>query len=143
MFDQLNWFSLNTAAAAAKTKDELQTYLDQPCEVPDTHVLLWWERRKGAFPALSRMALDYLSAPGKPGFSFPFAMHTYWCSAASVECERVFSKGCDVVAYRRNRLTANRTRALLCVANWLSHDILTVTDMAKYIKAAHLAAAGV
>ncbi|KJA19987.1 hypothetical protein HYPSUDRAFT_143003 [Hypholoma sublateritium FD-334 SS-4] len=53
------------------------------------------------YPCLSRMALDYLSIP-----------------ATSVDIERVFSRGRFTLPYVRNRLSAQSTRAQLCVGNW-------------------------
>lgn len=46
------------------TEDELQRYLAAKREKPD-NVMKWWYERRHSYPKLSRMALDYLSIPGK------------------------------------------------------------------------------
>ncbi|KII83107.1 hypothetical protein PLICRDRAFT_119816, partial [Plicaturopsis crispa FD-325 SS-3] len=53
------------------------------------------------YPCLARMALDYLSIP-----------------ATSADVERVFSKGRLLLSSVRNRLSAQSTRALMCVGAW-------------------------
>lgn len=45
-------------------KDELDTFLDLPCEDVDGDPLGWWSKNRIKYPRLSRMALDYLCAPG-------------------------------------------------------------------------------
>ena len=45
-------------------RDKLDRYLSTDPEHTDD-VLLWWAERKHIYPCLSRMALDYLSIPGK------------------------------------------------------------------------------
>ena len=48
----------------AELRDELARYLStDPEQVKD--VLLWWHKHKSMYPHLSRMALDYLTIPGK------------------------------------------------------------------------------
>ena len=63
----MNIFDHLPALAAPKStelRDELERYLSTDPEfVAD--VLLWWTERKSTYPRLSRMALDYLSIPGK------------------------------------------------------------------------------
>ena len=61
MFDTLAALS---APKAAELRDELARYLSTDPEHTED-VLLWWTERKSTFPRLSRMALDYLSIPGK------------------------------------------------------------------------------
>lgn len=38
--------------------------------------------------------------------------------ASSVEVERVFSRGRLLLTHTRNRMTAQTTRAVMCVASW-------------------------
>jgi hypothetical protein len=52
------------APKATDLRDELDRYLSTDPEHTD-NVLLWWTERKHSYPCLSRMALDYLSIPGK------------------------------------------------------------------------------
>ena len=43
---------------------ELDKYLvSDPVDVSDA--LVWWHKNRNVFPCLHRMALDYLSIPGK------------------------------------------------------------------------------
>ena len=57
-------------------------------------------------------------------------------TATSVEVERVFSRGRLVLPHVRNRLSAENTRALMCVGEWSrrglveDRDILAVTSKA-------------
>lgn len=43
---------------------------------------MWWTERKGAFPLLSRMALDYLVIPGEFSRDFceQFLLYSYYNS---------------------------------------------------------------
>jgi hypothetical protein len=59
--DDFGDVSLGTAAFLV---DELDDYLRQPVE--NTKVpLQWWVRNQKTYPNLHRMALDYLSIPGR------------------------------------------------------------------------------
>jgi hypothetical protein len=55
--------------------------------------------------------------------------------ATSVDVERVFSYGGLLVSYIRNRLSAQTTRALLCLGQWSllgfihDNDVLKVTQL--------------
>ena len=57
------------APRAADLRDELERYLSTDPEHVDD-VLIWWYEHKHIFPCLHRMALDYLSIPGKFCISF-------------------------------------------------------------------------
>jgi hypothetical protein len=60
-FDNLPSLS---APTLKELRDELDRYLStDPEHVTD--VLMWWTERHSQYPRLSRMALDYLSIPGK------------------------------------------------------------------------------
>ncbi len=45
-------------------RDEIDRYLGAKREAPD-NVLQWWIDRRQEYPRLSRMAIDYLTIPGK------------------------------------------------------------------------------
>ena len=63
--DDTMMLTLPSMAGAAPSGDELETYLEEPCEImPDAELFDWWRRRADKFPRLSRMALNYLTAPG-------------------------------------------------------------------------------
>jgi hypothetical protein len=60
MFDDLPALS---APVTSDLRDELDRYLStDPEQVTD--VCQWWYERRGAYPHLHRMALDYLTIPG-------------------------------------------------------------------------------
>ena len=62
MFDTVMQFIPESTPALLK--DELDTFLDLPCEDVGGDPLGWWSKNRVKYPRLSRMALDYLCAPG-------------------------------------------------------------------------------
>ena len=54
----------SSSSKTVELRSELDRYLSIDTEVVD-NVLLWWWERKSVYPCLSRMALDYLSIPGR------------------------------------------------------------------------------
>jgi hypothetical protein len=61
IFDALPTVSRSKRVGLA---DEIARYLSAATEAT-LDPLLWWTERKDIYPRLSRMALDYLSIPGK------------------------------------------------------------------------------
>jgi len=61
MFDNMPFLSVPKKATAV---DELTRYLASPTEAT-TDPLLWWIEKRAVYPCLARMALNYLSIPGK------------------------------------------------------------------------------
>lgn len=119
MFD--NMFDDDPLDERAPAKSELQRYLETPPEkIRPDEALQWWRENQGAFPHLSRMAMDYLTIPGEffglTNLSWIFNVSTF--IATSVDVERVFSKGRILLSHVRNRLSAQTTRAVLCVGSW-------------------------
>lgn len=59
--------------------------------------------------------------------------------ATSVDVERVFSRGRLILSHVRSRLSAESTRALLCLGSWSvlglvkDSDVLAVTAMADVV----------
>lgn len=53
-----------SAASKLALDDEITRYLSAPLE-HTLDPLLWWTEKKTVYPRLSRMALDYLSIPGR------------------------------------------------------------------------------
>ena len=49
--------------------------------------------------------------------------------ASSVAVERVFSRGRLVISHVRNRLSAQSTRALLCLGYWSKLDFVKMDDL--------------
>jgi hypothetical protein len=62
IFDNLP--ALRTSANPG-LRDELESFLSTERELGVTDGLVWWFERKHIYPRLYRMALDYLSIPGK------------------------------------------------------------------------------
>jgi len=61
MFDDLPALS---APSSSELRDELDRYLStDPEQVTD--VCRWWYEQRAAYPRLHRMALNYLTIPGK------------------------------------------------------------------------------
>jgi hypothetical protein len=52
-----------------------------------------------------------------------------WSLASSVAVERVFSKGRLIISHIRNRLTAQSTRALMCLGYWSKLGFVTLEDL--------------
>jgi len=121
----------NLPTLLAPKKSALQDDLDRflstdPEEVTD--VLLWWYEHKHIYPHLYRMALDYLSIPGKCYIS-AVATYTDWSQATSVHVERVFSQGRILLSHIRSRLSVQSTRALMCLGVWSLMGYVKDTDI--------------
>ena len=52
-----------------------------------------------------------------------------YSSASSVAVERVFSKGRLLISHIRNRLSAQSTRALLCLGYWSKMGFIKLDDL--------------
>ena len=52
-----------------------------------------------------------------------------YSSASSVAVERVFSKGRLLISHIRNRLSAQSTRALLCLGYWSKMGFIKSDDL--------------
>jgi hypothetical protein len=49
--------------------------------------------------------------------------------ATSVDVERLFSQGRLILSHVRNRLSAQTTRAVLCVGQWSALDLVKTEDV--------------
>ena len=125
MFDDLDM-----SVTATAELDELGTYLRAPCEaVADADVLKWWRDRQKQYPHLAIMAISYLTIPGTClTTSYHSDSLTMPCSATSVGVERLFSRGRLLLSHVRNRLSAQTTRAILCLGEWYRAGLITETD---------------
>ena len=57
-------------AKATELQDKLESFLSMEWDLNVKDGLRWWVERKHLYPQLHRMALDYLSIPGKLLFFF-------------------------------------------------------------------------
>jgi hypothetical protein len=83
------------------SSDELNMYLSEPVLPIEACSLNWWKGNASRFPTLSRMAKDFLAAPG-----------------TSVPSESAFSGGRHTVTDFRGSLNPNTIRALQCLKSW-------------------------
>ena len=110
-FDELDDFGTDPAI------DELEEYLNTPTiSTKGLEPLTWWYAIGDSNP-LARMAIDFLSAPGKPIISFnKFLSNLYLASSCDVE--RGFSRGGLTVSKLRHRLSDESTRASTVLHAW-------------------------
>ena len=80
---------------------KIQRYFDLPREKSSVNPIKWWSTKKGDFPNLYLMAMDFLAIPG-----------------SAVPSERLFSVAGDVISSKRNRLKPETARALVCLESW-------------------------
>ena len=102
--------------ARATERDELREYLDAPV-VPCHDPIKWWYDNHETYPALSRMARDILSIP-----------------PSSTSVERLFSKGRNLLDFKRNRLSARTIRASLSLGSWSSKELITPESLVEALK---------
>jgi hypothetical protein len=91
------------------TETELTRYLKLPAMPRETNIYQYWKAKQYDFPIISRIAKDFLAIP-----------------ATSAPSECVFSIGSDVVTKKRNRLTGNSVRMIMCLKDW---GIITDEDI--------------
>jgi hypothetical protein len=110
-------------------RGELDKYLGtDPEHVTDA--LAWWYEHKHVYPRLHRMALDYLSIPGKLEYlNIRRFLNHELLLATSVDVERTFSQGRLLLSHIRNRLCVQSTRALLCLGIWSEMDYVKDKDV--------------
>ncbi len=75
----------------------------------------WYEKTGDRF---ARMALDFMSAPGKLNLSSS-AIILIQSSATSVDVERAFSRGSLTVSKHRHSLSDQSTRAAIILSSWV------------------------
>jgi hypothetical protein len=123
----------NLSVTASSRASEMDDYLRSPVEnVADP--LIWWRNNRFVYPNLSRMALDFLSAPGEcrcttscPILTSPLA--------TSTAVERVFSQGRHILPFTRNRLTGSAFRAHLCLGSWFRCGFITIEEVLRDLRA--------
>jgi len=113
---------------------ELEEFLRQPVENVK-EPLKWWVANRHIYPNLHRMALDYLSIPGKLDITLIFVYITNcFPLATSTAVERVFSQGRQLLSFTRNRLSASNIRVFLCLGSWGRSDLIFFEDVLSAVK---------
>ena len=100
-------------AQASVTETEIEKYLSEPLADAKVDVLKWWAMQGLSYPKLSVMAMDFLSV-----------------QASSVDNERDFSGGVDLLPPTRHRLKNDAIQACMCLKSWLKdfYDVESVND---------------
>jgi hypothetical protein len=91
------------------TKTKLTRYLKLPAMLQETNIYHYWKAKQYDFPIISRIARDFLAIP---------------TTSALSKC--VFSIRSDVVTKKRNRLTGDSVRMIMCLKDW---GIITDEDI--------------
>ena len=115
-------------------RSEVEEYLCQPVKnIKDP--LKWWVANCHVYPNLSRMALDYLSIPGKLLF-ITISCHVtkFPPIATSTAVERVFSQGRQLLSFTHNCLSASSICAYLCLGSWGRNDLIYFEDVLAAVK---------
>jgi hypothetical protein len=89
------------APAVPETESELIRYLQQERLPRDTDIYQYWKAKQYDYPIVAKIAKDHLAIP-----------------AMSAPSESVFSIGGDVVTKKRNRLTGDTVRFIVCLKAW-------------------------
>ena len=108
---QGNIFDTLLALSAPKLSelhDELDSYLStDPEHIIDA--LAWWVGKCATYPHLSRMALNYLSIPGRWNLQHLFMLLTRYLTATSVDVECIFSHGRLLLSHVHSQLSVQST----------------------------------
>ena len=80
---------------------EWKRWLVEPRPGPTTDILKYWAAKQYQYPIIAAIARDHLAIP-----------------ATSAPSERVFSNGADILTKKRNRLSPETLRYLLCLRDW-------------------------
>jgi hypothetical protein len=116
-----NYFAeLDTFTSDPTAGDALDEWLSSPPLGTVADPISWWTAMDAAGHPLARMALDFLSTPGR------YAVHCHLrkCScqfvATSTDCERAFSRGGLTVSKMRHSLSDESVRAATVLGSWCS-----------------------
>lgn len=82
-------------------ENEVAQYLGDKLESRDTHVLTFWKERTAIYPALAKMAIEFLAIP-----------------ATSCPSEGQFNKTKRILGPQRSSLSSLHVETLLCVKDW-------------------------
>jgi hypothetical protein len=84
--------------------EEINEYFNLAQEPERTDVINWWKTHENSFLCLSNFAFDILCIP-----------------ATSVPSERIFSKAGDLITKKRNKLSENSIRSVMCLSSFNSY----------------------
>lgn len=132
MYWQNNIFDAMVALAPPNSTD-LGDELDR-CLCTDvehvTNPLAWWYKWHAVYPCLSCMALDYLTIPGECCTCCQYDFSSLMIfSATSINIEQLFSRGCLIGTHTCSQLSAQVTRALLCLGAWSHFNLIKTEDV--------------
>ena len=100
VFGQINIGTPQTTLSVEeRAKQELITYMQLPVPDIDDNPLKWWKFEESRLPTLSKVARKYLCV-----------------CATSVESERTFSTGGNIVTKKRSSLKPNKVNQLIFLA---------------------------
>jgi hypothetical protein len=80
------------------TQTEWSKWIKQPVAPRDTNILQFWKAKQYEFPIVAEIARAHLAIP-----------------ATSALSECVFSNGSDIVTKKRNRLSGETVRYIMCL----------------------------
>ncbi len=83
---------------------EIEKYSQLPEENSDIDPIEWWKKHETIYPCLSKYAFDVLCV-----------------TATSVPSEQIFSKAGIIITKRRNRLSDNTIRSVMCLNSYYSN----------------------
>jgi hypothetical protein len=84
---------------------EIEKYSQLPEENSDIYPIEWWKKHETIYPCLSKYAFDVLCV-----------------TATSVPSEQIFSKAGIIITKRRNRLSDNTIRSVMCLNSYYSNS---------------------
>lgn len=123
----------NLSVTTTAPVSEIDEYLRLPVENV-TDPLKWWSDNRHAYPCLSRMALDFLSAPRKSCLLI-YNISDLSFAATSTAVERVFSQGRHLLSHTRNALSSQSLRSFLCLGSWSRRDLVVMKDLIDAVRA--------
>jgi hypothetical protein len=97
-----------------ESQSEYNRWFRQPPVPRETDPITYWKAKQYDFPILAAMARDYLAIP-----------------ATSAPSECVFSTGGDIITKKRNRLSPDTFRWIICLRDW---GVYTEEDEAEALE---------
>lgn len=100
-------------------------------------LLSYWTAQLEKRPRVARMALDYLTAPGR--FMSPML---YFCfltlvshAASSVDAERAFSGGRLMISHLQHQMSSRTFQAQMAIGSWFETPLLPgLSDVSRILE---------